>query len=807
MEPLGRKIQIPKPGAISWRFKPKYSRAIQYGLAILSVALALQFTLLLQPLMEHNIFLLFLAAVVIVAWHAAPGPTLTAAALSALLAHHYFLHPLLAFTPDPGDFPQLGIFLIVSLIISLMSVRRRRAESELKRAHQELESRIRERTAELAKANKSLELQMAERRSSDEALQSSEARYRGLFRQIKNAVAVYEACPEGEDFIFKDFNPAGERIEKTKAQDLIGKRVTQVFPGIKEMGLLDVLWRVWRTGIPEHHPASLYRDEHIAGWRENSVYKLPTGEVMAVYEDVTERRQAEEALLQAERKYRSLFENAVEGIFQSTPEGRFLTVNPALARILGYSSPEELVGGIHDITHQIYADPERRREYARLLEEHGFVLGFECQLNRKDGSTIWGSFCTRAVRDADGKLVCFEGTMDEITERKRMEAQFRQAQKMEAVGVLAGGVAHDFNNLLTVINGNTEMLLSDLAQDDPRRGELELIKEAGLRAVSLTSQLLAFSRKQILQLRLLDLNDVVAENSKILARLIGEDIDLIAVAQPDLGLVMADAGQIQQIIMNLAVNARDAMPRGGKLTIETADVDLDEEYVRSHEAVPAGRYVMLAISDNGIGMDAKTRARIFEPFFTTKGPGKGTGLGLSTVYGIVKQSGGFIWVYSEPGCGTTFKIYLPRVEGKAGKPDGPAGEGLELQGVETVLVVEDDSSVRTLIVRVLKRRGYKVIEASNAGEALQAAREFAGDIHLVLTDVVMPEMSGKALASQIEAERPGIRVLFVSGYTNDAIVHHGVLDTGVAFLQKPFTSDFLARKVREVLDFSKNQAT
>jgi CheY-like chemotaxis protein len=298
----------------------------------------------------------------------------------------------------------------------------------------------------------------------------------------------------------------------------------------------------------------------------------------------------------------------------------------------------------------------------------------------------------------------------------------------------------------------------------------------------------------------LDLNDAITEASKILRRLIGEDIDLVAVTKPGLGLIKADPGQIQQILMNLAVNARDAMPHGGKLTLETANVDLDEHYVHLHPIVPPGRYVMLAVSDTGIGMDDITKARLFEPFFTTKELGKGTGLGLSTIYGIVKQSSGFIWVYSEPRRGTTFKIYLPRVEREADTFARHDKQEPGLQGVETILVVEDDSSVRTLVTRDLRKRGYTVLEASTGKEALRKAREFAGKIHLLLTDVVMPGMSGKALASQIETARAGIKVLFVSGYTDNAIVYHGVLDSNVAFLQKPFTIDVLARKVREVID-------
>jgi two-component system cell cycle sensor histidine kinase/response regulator CckA len=344
------------------------------------------------------------------------------------------------------------------------------------------------------------------------------------------------------------------------------------------------------------------------------------------------------------------------------------------------------------------------------------------------------------------------------------------------------------------------LLLENVGRNDPNRSDLEQIKQAGQRATALTSQLLAFSRRQILQPRILNLNDVITDMSKMLRRMIGEDIEFVCITRPGLGFVHADLGQIQQIIMNLVVNARDAMPQGGKLTIETANVDLEEDYVRRHAMVSPGPFIMLAISDDGIGMDAETQARIFEPFFTTKERGKGTGLGLSTVYGIVKQSNGFIWIYSEPGKGTTFKIYLPRVPGEAARLSACAEVKPDLRGAETVLLVEDEASVRTLACRILRERGYTVLEGSNGKEALRVAQEFAGEIHLVLTDVVMPEMSGKTLVTQIEAARPGIKALFISGYTDNAIVHHGILESNVAFLQKPFSADGLARKVREVID-------
>ena len=388
----------------------------------------------------------------------------------------------------------------------------------------------------------------------------------------------------------------------------------------------------------------------------------------------------------------------------------------------------------------------------------------------------------------------------DITGYKNLEAQFLQAQKMEAIGVLAGGVAHDFNNLLNVINGYSELILDDISQDSPVRKDLEQIRNAGKRAAALTSQLLAFGRKQIMQPEVLNLNIVISQMNSMLRRLIGEDIEFTSISLPNLRPVNADPGQIQQIVMNLVVNARDAMPRGGKLTIETSNIDLDRNYAQHHPMVKAGPHVMLSISDNGVGMDEETQSHLFEPFFTTKQKGKGTGLGLCTVYGIVKQSNGFIWVYSEPGRGTTFKIYFPTATGATDSTKEREESKPVLQGSETVLVVEDEAAVRELTIRILRDRGYNVLEAAGGQEALQIAREYAGEIHLVLTDVVMPAISGSTVVARLVAERPGIRSLFVSGYTDDAIVQHGILDSNVAFLQKPFTVEGLIHKIREVLD-------
>ena len=389
----------------------------------------------------------------------------------------------------------------------------------------------------------------------------------------------------------------------------------------------------------------------------------------------------------------------------------------------------------------------------------------------------------------------------ELAGRKQLEQQLQQSQKMEAFGRLAGGVAHDFNNLLTVIIGFSQLLLAESPAGSSQRELLEEITQASEQAVMLTRQLLAFSRQQLLEVQVLDMNTVVTEVGKMLDRLIGEDIDLVLVLNKDLGRVMADPGQIGQVLVNLAVNARDAMPQGGKLTIETTNVELDGAFAHDNLALEPGPYIMLAIADTGYGMDAKTQERIFEPFFTTKERGKGTGLGLSTVYGVVKQSGGSIWVYSEVGRGTTFKIYLPRVDEVIQSPLLTPETESELQGSETILVVEDAGAVRLLMRTTLEARGYTVVEAGMSEDAVAILQQAAQPIHLLLTDVVMPGMSGRELAEVVKAYHRGIRVLYTSGYTDDAVLRHGVLEPGSHFIQKPFRPIDLVRKVREVLDW------
>jgi PAS domain S-box-containing protein len=513
--------------------------------------------------------------------------------------------------------------------------------------------------------------------------------------------------------------------------------------------------------------------------------------------DITERKRIERELKRSEERYSDLVENAHDIIYTHDLQGNYTSVNKAGERITGYTKEETLKMNLAQAVAPESIEYARRMMREKLEGEGETV--YELEIIAKDGRRVAIEVNTRLIYQ-DGVPVGVQGIGRDITERKQLEQQLRQSQKLEAIGQLAGGIAHDFNNLLTAIIGYSDLLLRQLGTDERFRADVEEISAAGKRAAVLTNQLLAFSRRQVLQPVVLNLNDVVVNIERMLRRLIGEDIDIETVTEEGLGLTKIDQGQCEQILMNLAVNARDAMPNGGKLTIETANVDLDETYTRHHPEIVPGRYVLLAVSDTGTGIDPETQSHIFEPFFTTKDQGKGTGLGLSTVYGIVRQSGGHIWVYSEVGHGATFKVYLPRIdavgESRTAQPEIP----ITLSGSENIMLVEDDESVRNLSRLVLQERGYTVLAAESGAKALETFGPLATAIDLVVTDVIMPQMNGAELVTRLQEMHPEVKVLYVSGYTEEATIHRGALLEGVDFLQKPFTPEALARKVREVLD-------
>ena len=513
------------------------------------------------------------------------------------------------------------------------------------------------------------------------------------------------------------------------------------------------------------------------------------------------RRAAEAELLKAAHRYRALFDHSPLPTWVCDPETQSLVaVNDAAVLHYGYSREEFAALKLADL--QVDETPLQLSSAVPL----GFSKRHHVARHRKhDGSQIWVELTTHDL-ELEGRLTRLFVAND-ITERleadtqlRKTEEQLRQAQKMEAIGSLAGGVAHDFNNLLSVILGYSGIVLSELKPGEPIRADIEEVQLAGQRAAALTRQLLAFSRKQILQLVVLDLNEVVTNMERMFGRLIGEDVQISILAERALGKIHADAGQVEQILMNLVVNSRDAMPQGGKLTIETSNVELDAAYAAEHVGVNPGWYVMLAVTDTGTGMTSDVQSRIFEPFFTTKGKDRGTGLGLATVFGIVKQLGGHIWMYSEVDAGTTFKIYFPRNDGERDEREISTAEPTVLTGTETVLLVEDEKQVRELARTILRKAGYNVLDAQGGGDALLTCEQYTAKIQLMITDVVMPRMSGKQLAERLAPLRPEMKVLYMSGYTDNSIVHHGILDSGIAFLEKPITPPSLLRKVREVLD-------
>jgi PAS domain S-box-containing protein len=636
----------------------------------------------------------------------------------------------------------------------------------------------------------------------NESVAAAERHYRLVFNSVSDAVFVHRF---GEDRVPGNFLEVNDNacccLGYTR-EELLRMRPSDVDAAEEHP---DILVRAQRILADRHlmwEGAHITKDGRRIPVEVNThlvdLDGSPT--IISSVRDISDR-------IEAERKYQNIFDGALEGIYRTSTEGKILAANPALAKMLGYESAEETVSAINGSASQVWADPDERTRCIALLEDAGSIRDFECQFKRKDGTAIPVSINARKVSGVDGKTLYYDGFIEDITERKRAEAekahleeQFRQAQKLESVGRLAGGVAHDFNNLLTVINGYSDLLLKQLKVFDPLHPYALEIKNAGDRAAGLTKQLLAFSRKQVIEPRVFDLNTTIRQSAPMLQRLIGEDIALETHLDASLGQVLADPDQIHQVIMNLAVNARDAMPDGGRLDIATANVEhVESSGAAIRPGTMPGRYVLMTVTDNGHGMDEATRQRIFEPFFTTKEVGKGTGLGLATVYGIVRQGGGWIDVSSEVGAGASFQVYLPRSDGRPDPGRGGIGVATE-RGKETILLVEDQKAVLTFTVAALKRYGYHVLEASDGEEALSVARQYAGELHLLLTDVIMPGMNGKVLSERLKELYPNLKVLFTSGYTADAFAERGVLDRGVPFLHKPFAPEEVAGKVREVLD-------
>jgi two-component system cell cycle sensor histidine kinase/response regulator CckA len=635
---------------------------------------------------------------------------------------------------------------------------------------------------------------VTDRLRAEEAMRRSEKRYRRLFDS--NTIGIVVADVTGRTL---EANEAYLAMVGYTGEELLSGRIrwNEMTPAEYRERDQVAVEQLRRTGVAPAWEKELLRKDgsRVSVLIGVAMLEESEGTVIAYVVDLTERKRAEESI----QKLLLAVEQAENIIFMTDPDGKITYVNPAFETTYGFArgealgqNPRILKSGHHD-----------EAFYRNLWQTLQSGRGFRAEIvNRaRDGRTVTVEEYANPVFDSEGRRIGFIAVQHDTTQRKLLEEQLRQAQKMEAIGQLAGGVAHDFNNLLTAILGYADVLATETGPESSLSGSIEEIRKAGERAANLTRQLLAFSRRQLLEPKVLNLNALVENIEKMLRRLIGEDVELVTVLDPRLGHVRADAGQIEQVIMNLVVNARDAMPRGGTLTIETRDVELDETYSREHlVSGPAGSYVMLAVSDTGVGMSAETKSHMFEPFFTTKGAGRGTGLGLATVYGIVKQSNGYVWVYSELDRGTAFKIYLPRVEEGLEPAGAAATRARPSRGSETILLVEDEESVRALVRKILQSLGYDVLEAHNGEQALKIARQHPGAIDLVVSDLVMPEMGGVDLVSRLRKLRPGIRVLYMSGYTDDAVVRQGFLDSASAFLQKPFAPAALAEKVREVLE-------
>jgi PAS domain S-box-containing protein len=642
------------------------------------------------------------------------------------------------------------------------------------------------------------------------ALAESEEKFRSIIQASPMGVHMYELKADGR-LVFIGANPAADELLGVDNSQFIGKTIEEAFPSLVGSEVPERYRRAAAEGTPWRTSQINYEDERIAGAFEVQAFQTSPGRMAAMFLDITNRLQAEQALRESERRYRELFESMAQGVVYHSAEGRIVMANPAAERIFGLSQ-DDMIGrtsmdprwrALREDGSELPGQDQPAMESLRTGRPANAVMAV---FNEADETFHWiDMYATPQFREGESTPYQVFTTFTDITERRlahrrraELEQQLRQAQKMEAVGQLAGGIAHDFNNLLTTIAGYSELMWEEGALDDQLRADLGEIRKAADRASALTQQLLAFSRKQIISPRVLDLNTRVQEDQNLIGRLIGETIDLNLDLNSEPCLVEADPTQIDQILINLAVNARDAMSGGGQLSISTGRMKLDEEFCRSVPDLEPGEFAALTVSDNGHGMNEETLSRIFEPFFTTKDYGKGTGLGLSTVYGIVKQNGGAIKISSQLNVGTTVRVFLPRVDAA---PEDPSQDTklADLLGSETILLVEDEESVRSLTDKLLKSRGYRVLRADSPEGAAQIARDYDGEIDLLLTDVVMPRMNGRELFHQMKKLRPRIKVLYMSGYAEDVIAKHGVLERDTSFVSKPFTAMTLAAKVREAL--------
>jgi len=678
---------------------------------------------------------------------------------------------------------------------------------QIQRRMEGLETRVSERTRELQESNRALQTKVAQHQRAEETLRESEQQLRVQTTALDaaaNAIMITD-----HNGTIQSVNPAFTALTGYTAQEAVGKTPRILKSGQQDEASYRNLWQTISSGQVWSGEMTNRRKDGSLYTEEMTVTPLRNGNgviarYIAIKQDISDRKQAEEVLRQSEEQFRAMFDLASVGIAQADPRtGQWVRVNRKMCDITGYSAGELLRMHVADITH-----PEDRlsdrESFERVVRGEAPDYRMEKRYIRKDGVLAWVNVNMTVIRDAAGQPTRTMAAIEDISERKRIEAHLFQSQKMETVGKLAGGIAHEFNSIMTAIIGQSELMLYDLPAGNPLRKNTAEIHQAADRAATLTRQLLAYGRKQILQPEVLDLNTVLAGMENTLRHLAGRDVDVHIAPSSGPKLVKADPGQIEQVIVNIVMNAADAMPHGGKLTLETGETFLDQEYVSQFHDLKAGEYVMLAITDTGAGMSQAVKARIFEPFFTTKGVGQGTGLGLATCHGIIKQSGGHIIVYSEPGRGATFKIYLPKAQSEKKSPAPPLQSPSLPRGTETILLVEDDPALREMAAELLGRLGYTVLTAGDGLEALNVTNQHAtGHIDLLFTDVVMPHMSGKELADRVRALYPHTKILFTSAYTENAIVHQGMLNPGITLLQKPFTPSALAHKVREVLDHLK----